>query len=54
MWIRCQSGITEIMTLKDDSTKGEPFRIPTGEWIHVAETNDKVFIDGKDIQDAKA
>ena len=55
MWIRCETGVTEILReKKSDDDKVVPFRIPTGTWIHVVETNDKVFIDGKDIQDAKA
>lgn len=55
MWIRCESGVTEILREKNDATdKPKPFRIPTGTWIHVVQANDKVFIDGEEVQDAKA
>jgi len=60
MWIRCESGVTEILTKPihgtvDIGEGGEKrIRIPTGVWLHVVETNDSLFIDGKDIQDAKA
>lgn len=51
MWIKCPCG--EVL-IKQDHAESEPVRLPTGRWVHVIESMEKVFIDGEGNQDAKA